>query len=71
MGERGSGKSVVARALHRASPRSDSPFIEMRLSSMSPDETFFNLFGREDNGIFRIGALEEANNGTLVFDEIS
>lgn len=69
-GEPGSGKGVVARALHRASPRSTAPFVEVRLSSMAPTNVLLRLFGQETNGIIQTGSLEEANHGTLVLDEI-
>jgi DNA-binding NtrC family response regulator len=69
-GEPGSGKGVVARALHRASPRSSAPFVEVRLSSIEPGSALLRLFGQENNDIIKTGFLEEANYGTLVLDEI-
>jgi DNA-binding NtrC family response regulator len=70
IGEPGSGKGVVARALHRASARSASPFVEVRLSSIAPGSALLRLFGQEKNGITETGSLEEANHGTLVLDGI-
>jgi len=70
-GEPGSGKGVVARALHRASPRNAAPFVEVRLSSIALGSTSLRLFGQENNGIIQTGSLEEANHGTLVLDEIA
>lgn len=69
-GEPGSGKGVVARSLHRASPRSTAPFVEVRLSSIAPGSILLALFGQKNNGIVQIGSLEEANHGTLVLDGI-
>jgi DNA-binding NtrC family response regulator len=69
-GEPGSGKGVVARALHHASQRSTAPFVEVRLSSIAASNVLVRLFGQEDNGIVQSGAVEEANHGTLVLDEI-
>ena len=69
-GEPGSGKGVVARALHRASPRRAAPFVEVRLSSIAPDSALLRLFGQDNNGIIQTGSLEEAHHGTLVLDGI-
>ena len=69
-GEPGSGKSVVARALHRASLLSSAPFVEIRISSIPNRSVSLNLFGQEKNGVVQSGVLEEANHGTLVLDDI-
>jgi len=69
-GEPGSGKSVVARALHRASLMSSAPFIETRISALATHSVALSLFGQEKNGVIQTGALEEASHGTLVLDEI-
>tara|TARA_B100001146_G_scaffold220612_1_gene229545 strand:+ start:74 stop:1024 length:951 start_codon:yes stop_codon:yes gene_type:complete len=69
-GEPGSGKGVVARALHRASPRSAAPLVEIRLSSIAPGSALLRLFGQENNGVIQTGSLDEANHGTLVLDGI-
>lgn len=75
LGENGTGKEVIARALHRASPRKDEVFVSVDLGAIS--ETLFEseLFGykkgaftdaRED----RPGRFETANKGTIFLDEI-
>ncbi len=75
LGENGTGKEVIARALHRASERKDEVFISVDLGAIS--ETLFEseLFGykkgaftdaRED----RAGRFEAANKGTIFLDEI-
>ena len=69
-GEPGSGKGVIARALHRASKRGAAPFIEVHLTSIPPGSIPLRLFGREENGVVQPGCLDEANHGTLILDEI-
>jgi DNA-binding NtrC family response regulator len=76
-GETGVGKELVARALHRASPRADGPFLDVNCAAL-PDENFFQseLFGHE-RGAFtgaasqRKGRFELAAGGTLFLDEIA
>ena len=74
-GENGTGKELVARALHRSSPRSDDVFISVDMGSI-PDTLFESeLFGHE-KGAFtdaknrRAGRFEVASGGTLFLDEI-
>jgi len=75
LGENGTGKELVARALHRISTRSEEVFISVDLGSLT--ETLFEteLFGHV-KGAFtdakedRIGRFEAANGGTLFLDEI-
>ena len=75
-GENGTGKELVARALHDASPRRSMPFMAVNCSAI-PDELFESeLFGHE-RGAFtgatqaRRGRFEEAHGGTLFLDEIA
>ena len=74
-GETGSGKELVARALHRASPRRDKPFVAVNLGAIAPSLAVSELFGAE-KGAFtgsikrQIGYFEKAHGGTLFLDEI-
>ncbi|MBS1558884.1 MAG: sigma-54-dependent Fis family transcriptional regulator [Bacteroidetes bacterium] len=75
LGENGTGKEMIARAIHRNSPRKNESFISVDLGSVT--ETLFEseLFGHK-KGAFtdakedRVGRFELANNGTLFLDEI-
>src|SRR5436190_4897237 len=76
-GEPGTGKELVARALHRTGPRRDRRFVTVACSTQAADTLLeSDLFGHE-RGAFpgaietRIGAFEQANGGTLFLDEIA
>jgi two-component system nitrogen regulation response regulator GlnG len=74
-GDSGTGKELVARALHRHSPRSQNPFIALNMAAIPKDLMESELFGHE-KGAFtganskRQGRFEQANGGTLFLDEI-
>jgi DNA-binding NtrC family response regulator len=75
LGESGSGKSRMARYLHRAGPRASGPFIEIACANVPPELFESELFGHEQGAFTdareaKRGKLELADRGTLFLDEI-
>ena len=70
-GEQGSGKHQCARYLHANSTRSNGPFIEVGVASMSSEQSAVELFGTEIDGTVHYGRLEQANAGILFLDDIA
>jgi DNA-binding NtrC family response regulator len=76
IGDSGTGKELVANALHHASPRKDERFLAINCGAIPSDILESELFGHE-RGAFtgavtrKIGKFELAHNGTLFLDEIS
>ncbi len=74
-GENGTGKELVARAIHRTSKRAAGPFIEVNCAAIPAELIESELFGHEKGSFTgamaqRIGKFEQANGGTLFLDEI-
>jgi len=75
MGETGTGKELVALALHDLSERAPAPFVAINCGAISPELVESELFGHEKGsftgaGSERKGAFEQADGGTLFLDEI-
>jgi transcriptional regulator with PAS, ATPase and Fis domain len=75
MGESGSGKEIIARAIHHYSTRKLKPFVDLSCAALPEDLVESELFGHE-RGAFsgayaaKPGLLELANNGSLFLDEV-
>jgi DNA-binding NtrC family response regulator len=74
-GNNGTGKELVAKAIHRSSKRSEKPFIEVNCAAIPTELIESELFGHE-RGAFtgatsqRIGKFEQADGGTIFLDEV-
>lgn len=74
-GENGTGKELVARAIHNNSPRKDKPFIEVNCAAIPNELIESELFGHEKGSFTgavqqKIGKFELANKGTIFLDEV-
>lgn len=74
-GETGTGKELMARAIHQSSPRREHPFIAVNCGTLPPDLVESELFGHEKGAFtgadrLRKGYFESADGGTLFLDEI-
>jgi transcriptional regulator with GAF, ATPase, and Fis domain len=75
LGETGTGKEVVSRAIHHRSPRGNGPFIRVNCGAIPPELIDSQLFGHEKGSFtgasdLRQGWFERADGGTLFLDEI-
>ena len=74
-GETGTGKELVAKAIHRQGVRKDNPYVVVALASLNKETISSDLFGHEKGAYTgaiskRIGFIEEANGGIIFLDEI-
>jgi two-component system, NtrC family, nitrogen regulation response regulator NtrX len=71
-GPSGSGKELIARKIHKKSKRNNKPFVILNGALLDTQKYELELFGEEKgNGSISYGALEKANQGTLLIDQVS
>ncbi len=70
-GETGTGKDLVARAIHDASPRRELPFVIVDCGALAPEQIELELFGSDEGGEVRRGAYELADGGTVFLYEVA
>jgi two-component system, NtrC family, nitrogen regulation response regulator NtrX len=71
-GPSGSGKELIARKIHKKSKRNIKPFVVLNGALLDNNKYELELFGEEkDDGSISYGALEKANKGTLLIDQVS
>jgi two-component system nitrogen regulation response regulator NtrX len=75
LGDSGTGKELVANAIHRQSPRANGPFVSVNCAAIPRDLVESEMFGHEKGSFTgatarRIGRFEVADGGTLFLDEI-
>ena len=75
-GETGTGKEVIARAIHKQGPRANKPFVPINCAAIQPTVLETELFGYEQGAFTsadrrKLGLLETADGGVLFLDEIS
>lgn len=66
-GETGTGKELIARALHRLGPRRDAEFVALNCATLAPDRLEEQMFGNSDT---LLGCFRRADRGTLFLDEV-
>jgi len=71
-GPSGSGKEVIARRIHAASPRAAGPFVAISCAGMRPDSVEAMLFGEQiAEGVVSPGLLQNADKGVILLDEVA